>query len=465
MSRYRSAILLCALLAAGLPARAGLTPLVVGGEDAGPEFPWMAAVLEERDGELFQTCGASLLAPHWLITAAHCVDELSDAGPLEVMLDQPRLSDGEDDRHDISDFFIHPDFNSSTLDSDIALLRLAEPVSLDTVSIPDAAMQRNEVEITTSDNLELLGWGETGPDSGGSDELQHVRLDWIDNQSCNQKWGGNTVTENMICAWEPDPPEDEEYGQDACAGDSGGPLFITRSGYPWITGAVSAGTADCGFQENDEIRPSIYTRVINFVDWIEEITAAQGHPVVDARPSFEEAAIYYELNSQFSLPLKLRNDSTHNGIADSGLVLTLPDRLSLELPGEDWDCEPEGGDWRCSADDPALAAGESFTFDLVLTDTGDGEAAASLSATAFSEHPDYRRGNLQQHHEIQLVEEVPEPEPEKIVLKDRDSNSFPLSLNHHGLLVLAMLGYLRRSQLSSHSSRRSASAGAPRQAR
>lgn len=60
-------------------------------------------------------------------------------------------------------------------------------------------------------------------------------------------------------------------GQDACAGDSGGPLFamgvVDFVGTYFQVGVVSfAATSACG---NSEL-PSVYTRVDKYIDWIIE---------------------------------------------------------------------------------------------------------------------------------------------------------------------------------------------------
>ena len=75
------------------------------------------------------------------------------------------------------------------------------------------------------------------------------------------------LEENQLCAG-------GNVGEDACHGDAGGPLFVRheeneegREGIvrPWyLLGIVSFGSKVCG-----NGRPSVYTRVSQYVDWIQ----------------------------------------------------------------------------------------------------------------------------------------------------------------------------------------------------
>ena len=57
-------------------------------------------------------------------------------------------------------------------------------------------------------------------------------------------------------------------GVDSCQGDSGGPLVVrdgNEEGKPWyLIGVVSFGTSECGIGH-----PAVYTKVTNYLDWIE----------------------------------------------------------------------------------------------------------------------------------------------------------------------------------------------------
>lgn len=61
-----------------------------------------------------------------------------------------------------------------------------------------------------------------------------------------------------------------EEGKDSCQGDSGGPLMTiskTDSDLRWfLIGIVSSGPAACAVED----RPSLYTNVSQYTDWIIE---------------------------------------------------------------------------------------------------------------------------------------------------------------------------------------------------
>ena len=62
-------------------------PRIVRGTTVGRgAYPWMTALLERgQTPATGQFCGATLIAPQWVLTAAHCIEDTT-AGRLDVVI-------------------------------------------------------------------------------------------------------------------------------------------------------------------------------------------------------------------------------------------------------------------------------------------------------------------------------------------------------------------------------------------
>jgi len=157
----------------------------------------------------------------------------------------------------------HPNFNSATLDSDVALLKLQVATSRPTIGL---IPQGDTVLTAAGSTATVIGWGNMN--SSGSpnyaDALMQVSLPVISNATCNapNSYGGQ-ITNNMMCAGL------AQGGKDSCQGDSGGPLMVPNgAGNGWLqAGVVSWGTG-CA-QPNYY---GVYARLSNFTDWINSQT-------------------------------------------------------------------------------------------------------------------------------------------------------------------------------------------------
>ncbi|XP_070306505.1 kallikrein-13 isoform X3 [Odocoileus virginianus] len=85
--------------------------------------------------------------------------------------------------------------------------------------------------------------------------LQCANIELRSDEECRQVYPGK-ITPNMLCAGT------KEGGNDSCEGDSGGPLVCNGT----LHGIISWGDFPCG-QPN---RPGVYTRVSQYVPWIQE---------------------------------------------------------------------------------------------------------------------------------------------------------------------------------------------------
>jgi hypothetical protein len=327
---------------------------IVGGAPADPgEWPWQVALFAD-DGVTIWFCGGSLISPHWVLTAAHCV---VDGGGVQYApsavgivaglykLDTP--APGYQARG-VTQIIVHPAYDNDTLVNDIALLKLASPVILGgsgetkTGVIPLVSASIGSLAGT---NSMVTGWGDTESTPQYPNELHEVQLPIITNTLCQQSYGAS-VTSDMLCAGY------AEGGKDACYGDSGGPLMVFVDGKWQLAGIVSAGygCADPGYY-------SVYTRVSNFVNWVDDYIPADLVEVLSIdvySPDFDlDPSIY--TNDDVSVYVKIKNTSN---------VATGPFTVNLYVNGTPVDCSNENRDYYL--DSAGLAAGQITELKLTI---------------------------------------------------------------------------------------------------
>ncbi|CAN0190698.1 unnamed protein product [Lampetra fluviatilis] len=201
----------------------GLSRVVGGTEAAQRAWPWQGSVQYGQGGHY---CGATLIHPHWAITAAHC-DVSAASDTLVLGLNDLRERGGDGQRLQVARVVTHPGYGGMPPQNDLALLQLATPAHIDEVY---------------------------------PDQLQQATLPLIGNEECRKRWGLEAVvTAENVCAG--------AAGASSCLGDSGGPLVCHRGGLHVLVGVVSWGSETC--QPNV---PSVYTNIASHTAWIAEMT-------------------------------------------------------------------------------------------------------------------------------------------------------------------------------------------------
>ena len=215
------------------------TSKILGGVQAAPgAWPWIAALLYANDSNVYsaQFCSGVLIDKSWVLTAAHCVQGMSAQG-IQVAVGAWDLTAFTGSRTPVRSIRIHPQFSSTSLYNDIALVELSVPSSIQPIALFSGESVDNTPPSLLGKLVTVLGWGVA--DSTTSwyypEILRQVSLPVVADSTCNDIYI-NPVLPSQFCSgyWE---------GKDACEGDSGGPAVVQVDGH-WVhAGIVSAGVS------------------------------------------------------------------------------------------------------------------------------------------------------------------------------------------------------------------------------
>ena len=287
-------LLLLSPLACGVSApalAADDNEMIVGGHPADEgKYPWQVRIYSTMDDNV-GFCGGSIIAPQWVLTAAHCLLDTQKVVVGFGSTDRTKTTKIESEK-----VIVHPDYIKGEK-ADVGLIKLKRPIpDAPAVVVADPVVD-NSVDVPGA-TVTVTGWGAIWDfqafqnsvdvmagrrsvsarklldqnELNAPRKLHEVDIEVIDPGECKSVYKSLqvpafTVGDTEICATGP------SGGKDSCFGDSGGPLVAPASNV--ARGYVQVGIVSWGPQCGNPLYPGVYTRVSSFTDWINKTMNAQ----------------------------------------------------------------------------------------------------------------------------------------------------------------------------------------------
>lgn len=248
--------------------------------------PWLLRLRigKSHIGEGEWLCGGSLIrvsdsanASDIVLTAAHCINAKGPCYQQKHLFQKCRVIAGDQNLYmfdkgekevKVVDGNCHDSWNPPTQESDIAVLKLAEPIQFtDTIQPIDLPQQGELLKAGTT--CKFAGWGATGYNlwneklhprpPGLSAVLQELELQIADDEECAVENTEPFDKEQMMC-------HVAKGAGHLLPGDSGGPLVCQKGNKPVVYGVAS----NVFSNDVDKLLGDNYMEVSYFVDWIEK---------------------------------------------------------------------------------------------------------------------------------------------------------------------------------------------------
>ena len=224
MRRSAFAVLLSGVLATSAYAGTISQPILGGQQATLGQFPSVVAL--EAGGGL---CTATLIAPDWVLTAAHCIQGVSPS-TIQVHFNTVNINQSQGKVVGASMAIPKPGFSINALGkNDIGLVKLATPVT-DVMPLPvNLVPEKAPVGIQVT----MVGFGATATGGGGSIGVEYVVQQT--SIACSSFAGSDL---DLLCF-------NQVSGKGKCQGDSGGPSFAMIDGRMSQVGITSFGDQTC----------------------------------------------------------------------------------------------------------------------------------------------------------------------------------------------------------------------------
>lgn len=221
-------------------------------------WKWQVGLVSSSSGRFF--CGGTLIAPNWVVTARHCVKNLTRVYEIKA----GSLQNGEGESRRSKRVILNPRSGPGGIftGQDMALIELEEPYVLGgCIDVPNLPESRPPSDATCY----ITGWGRLGMGRDQAQILQQAQTEVWAQWACMLRAGPPLFSRtDEFCV------SGKYNGKptSACMGDSGGPLVCqSGDGEYALYGATSRGGGCSGV--------TIYAGIPSAMDWIKEMVGEE----------------------------------------------------------------------------------------------------------------------------------------------------------------------------------------------
>merc|ERR1711915_392894 len=204
---------------------------------------YLAGISYSFDTSNSPFCAGTLISDQWLLTTASCSysdTKKTGVDKVNVILGEETLGTPQAEDFKVASverIFVHPDYSTSSVDNNIALWKLSEPVSTSVYSPACLPPQDSQQE----GQVKLVGWRVSELVGSLEQSITEVDGNLVSNTECN-------VGDTQLCST-----------STGCRGDLGGPLLHGEKTLVGLT-AWDKGCSKSSY--------GIYTRTAKFTTWI-----------------------------------------------------------------------------------------------------------------------------------------------------------------------------------------------------
>lgn len=276
-----------------------IKPYIINGSEITiNDFPYYARlVIPLSSSKFFHSCGGTILNSKYILTAAHCVYNVN-LNRYAILINSDSNVFSYKDYKYINSVHIHPLFDPTTFDSDIAIIELKDEITenFTPITIPN---KQDVSRYNKSEKITIVGMGQNSTTkSTMSTKLEKSDIDFLSDEKC--KSISEYKPNKIICSI------DNGKG-DICFGDSGGPATYYHDGkykQIGITSLIIGNVLKCGVKGNF----SLFTEINAFSDFIYNVTGISQEPIIESEIDTESksAGSFGILSLFFLLSIKVK---------------------------------------------------------------------------------------------------------------------------------------------------------------